>query len=105
MEMSEAFEVVIVGGSYAGLSAAMSLGRSMRRVLIVDAGEPCNQQTPFAYNLIGFDGVSPSELAKNAKAQVLNYPTIRFLTDIVTAVDQKNNHFHVQTKNSTSIRA
>lgn len=44
-------------------------------------------------------------MAKNAKAQVLNYPTIRFLTDSVKAVDKKNNQFHVQTKNNTSITA
>jgi len=62
-----------------------------RSVLIIDAGKPCNKQTPFAHNLIGFDGVPPGELAKNAKAQVLNYPTIRFLTDSVKAVDKKNN--------------
>ena len=36
------FEAIIVGGSYAGLSAAMALGRSLRDVLIIDSGLPCN---------------------------------------------------------------
>jgi uncharacterized protein (DUF1501 family) len=38
------FDVIIVGGSYAGLSAAMSLGRALRNVLIIDSGLPCNRQ-------------------------------------------------------------
>ncbi len=40
------FDVLIIGGSYASLSAAMALGRSLRNVLIIDAGSPCNEQTP-----------------------------------------------------------
>lgn len=40
------FDVIIVGGSYAGLSAAMALGRALRNVLIIDSGLPCNRQTP-----------------------------------------------------------
>ena len=40
------YEVIIIGGSFAGLSAAMSLGRSMRKVLIIDNQQPCNIQTP-----------------------------------------------------------
>ena len=39
------FDVIIMGGSYAGLSSAMALGRSLRNVLIIDCGLPCNRQT------------------------------------------------------------
>lgn len=45
MTDSNNFDVIIIGGSYAGLSAAMALGRSMRNVLIIDSGKPCNRQT------------------------------------------------------------
>jgi thioredoxin reductase len=38
------YDVIIVSGSYAGLSAAMALGRSLRNVLIIDSGQPCNKQ-------------------------------------------------------------
>lgn len=43
MKNQQSFEVIIIGGSYAGLSAAMTLGRAMRQVLIIDSGQPCNK--------------------------------------------------------------
>lgn len=76
MTASKIYDVIIVGGSYAGLSAAMALGRSMRRVLIIDSGLPCNRQTPHSHNLITHDGATPQEIAAKARAQVLNYPTV-----------------------------
>lgn len=47
MKDIKSFDAIIIGGSYAGLSAAMTLGRSLRDVLIIDSGLPCNRQTPF----------------------------------------------------------
>ncbi|WP_286827854.1 FAD-dependent oxidoreductase, partial [Maribacter sp. UBA4516] len=70
---SKIFDVIIIGGSYAGLSAAMSLGRSLRNVLIIDGGKPCNRQTPHSHNFITQDGVEPSRINELAKDQVLNY--------------------------------
>ena len=78
MKNEESFEVMIVGGSYAGLSAAMALGRSLRRVLIIDGGNPCNAQTPHSHNMITLDGVPPAEITAKAKAQVLNYETVEW---------------------------
>lgn len=37
------YEVIIIGGSYAGLAASMALGRSLRKILIIDSGMPCNR--------------------------------------------------------------
>src|SRR5690554_2049417 len=53
------YYAIIVGGRYAGLSAAMALGRSMRRVPIIDSELPCSRQTPHSHNFIAQDGVSP----------------------------------------------
>ncbi|WP_460503189.1 FAD-dependent oxidoreductase, partial [Hymenobacter agri] len=50
------FDVIIIGGSYAGLSAAMSLGRARRRVLVLDTAQPCNRQTPHSHNFLTQDG-------------------------------------------------
>lgn len=83
------FEVIIIGGSYAGLSAAMALGRSLRKVLIIDSSLPCNRQTPYSHNFITHDGEKPGEIAKMAKAEVLKYDTISFLND--TAISGENN--------------
>jgi len=49
MGKPDIFDVIVVGGSYAGLSAAMSLGRSLRKTLIIDSGTPCNIQTPHSH--------------------------------------------------------
>lgn len=89
MNLSNSYEVIIVGGSYAGLSAAMALGRSLRSVLIIDANKPCNRQTPHSHNFITQDGEAPHKIAQKAKEQVLKYDTVKFLDD--TAISGKNN--------------
>ncbi|MBB6270139.1 thioredoxin reductase [Pedobacter cryoconitis] len=96
MEKQE-FEVIIIGGSYSGLSAAMSLGRAIRKTLIIDSGAPCNQQTPQSHNFITQDGFSPAQIAKTAKDQVLAYPTVSFLNDKVVQVTGENHNFTVLT--------
>lgn len=82
MTDSNNFDVIIIGGSYAGLSAAMALGRSMRNVLIIDSGKPCNRQTPHSHNFITQDGKPPSTIAGKAKTQVLKYGTVKFHNDL-----------------------
>lgn len=63
-EMSDKkqFDVIIIGGSYAGLATAMALGRALRNVLIVDSGKPCNRQTPHSHNFLTQDGKTPKEI-------------------------------------------
>ncbi|MEL6659702.1 MAG: NAD(P)/FAD-dependent oxidoreductase [Bacteroidota bacterium] len=72
------FDIIIVGGSYSGLSAAMALGRALRNTLIIDSGLPCNRQTPHSHNFITQDGEQPAVIAEKAKAQVLKYDSVRF---------------------------
>ena len=62
MKAKNTYDVVIVGGSVAGLSAALVLGRSLRNVLVVDSGEPCNRQTPYSHSFMTRDGVPPPNL-------------------------------------------
>ncbi|MEM8569251.1 MAG: NAD(P)/FAD-dependent oxidoreductase [Bacteroidota bacterium] len=72
------YDVIIIGGSYSGMSAAMALGRSRRNALVIDAGDPCNKPTPHSHNFLTQDGVAPSEISTIAKDQVLSYPTIHW---------------------------
>ncbi|WP_139423066.1 NAD(P)/FAD-dependent oxidoreductase [Chryseobacterium mulctrae] len=72
------YEVIIIGGSYSGLSAAMALGRSLRKTLVIDNGKPCNEQTPHSHNFLTQDGKSPKEIAENARKQVSEYETVHF---------------------------
>lgn len=99
------FEVVIIGGSYAGLSAAMALGRALRNVLVIDSGKPCNAQTPHSHNFITQDGETPAAIAAKAKAQVMQYPTVQFLNDTAVAVSGDNSHFVVTTASELTIHA
>lgn len=99
------FEVIIIGGSYAGLSAAMSLGRSLRRVLIIDGGAPCNQQTPHSHNFITQDGEKPAVIAGKAKAQVLNYHTVKFLNDLAVSGRKKEDGFVITTQTGQEFTA
>lgn len=92
------FDVIIVGGSFAGLSAAMALGRAIRKVLIIDAGKPCNAQTPHSHNFLTQDGKTPAEISALAKDQVLAYPTVSLEADLVNEISGENNNFTVLTE-------
>ncbi len=91
------FEVIIIGGSYAGLSAAMALGRSLRNTLIIDANKPCNRQTPHAHNFLTQDGSTPKEISEIAKAQVATYDNIKFYDGVAVDAKRSNGKFEVST--------
>ncbi|QKZ12195.1 NAD(P)/FAD-dependent oxidoreductase [Spirosoma sp. KUDC1026] len=91
------YDVIIVGGSAAGLSAAMLLGRSLRNVLIIDGDKPCNRQTPHSHGFLTRDGETPAQLIAIAKEQALAYPTVTFQTDLVTDASQTASGFAIQT--------
>jgi len=99
------YEVVIVGGSYAGLSAGMSLGRALRNVLIIDNGKPCNAQTPHSHNFLTQDGATPAAIAEIARRQVSAYPTVRMLAARVVAVEGANNNFTVHSDTNQTFSA
>ncbi len=105
MEEQNEFEVIIIGGSYAGLSAAMALGRSLRKVLIIDSGKPCNRQTPNSHNFLTRDGENPANLNAIAKAQVLNYPTIKFLNGKAVNASRTTNGFSIAIENGTIFKS
>ncbi|MEN5084905.1 NAD(P)/FAD-dependent oxidoreductase [Sphingobacterium faecium] len=86
MKKVEIYDVTIIGGSYAGLSAAMALGRSLRNVLIIDSGIPCNRQTPYSHNFLTQDGKTPLEIATLGKEQVAQYETVQFYEEQVINV-------------------
>lgn len=102
MTDSKKFEAIIIGGSYAGLSAAMSLGRALRNVLIIDSGLPCNRQTPHSHNFITQDGKTPGEISEKAKSQVLKYPTVKFHNDLAVSGKKTDSGFEITTKTGST---
>jgi len=99
------FDVIIIGGSYAGLSAAIALGRSLRSVLIIDAGMPCNRQTPHSHNFITHDGATPGEITQKAKADVLKYDTVSFLEDTAISGEKVKDVFTIFTQSGKEFHA
>ncbi|WP_432062437.1 NAD(P)/FAD-dependent oxidoreductase [Streptomyces sp. S1] len=70
---TEQYEVVVVGGGAAGLSAALVLGRSRRRTLVVDAGEPRNAATSHMQGVLSRDGMSPAAYLAAGREEIAAY--------------------------------
>jgi thioredoxin reductase len=96
MTEKKLFEVIIIGGSYAGLSAALALGRSLRSVLIIDSGRPCNQPTPLSHNFLTQDGVAPKIISELGKSQVLKYGTVKVVNGTATRGRWEENRFSIE---------
>ena len=88
-------DAVIIGGSYAGLSAAMQLARARRRVLIVDDGRPRNRFAARAHGFLSQDGKPGAEIAAVARAQVSAYPTAAFRMAEAVEVERIDGGFSV----------
>ncbi|CUR58541.1 Putative thioredoxin-disulfide reductase [metagenome] len=73
MNESNEYDVVVVGGGAAGLSAALVLSRARRRVAVVDAGEPRNAPAAHLQGFLGSDGRPPSDLLEAGRAEVTGY--------------------------------
>lgn len=74
--------VLIIGGGPAGLSAALNLGRSLVRVLVVDADRPRNAATLNSHGFLTRDGVPPFELRKIAREELTAYPNVEVRTRV-----------------------
>lgn len=96
------FDVIIIGGSYAGLSAAMALGRSLKRTLVIDSGRPCNQQTPHSHNFLTRDGQTPDEISTIAREQVEQYETVSFFKGTASAGEKSEAGFEIKTESGES---
>ena len=67
------WDVVVIGGGPAGLAAALMLGRSRRRVLVIDAGSPRNRFAAHMHGVLGNEGVDPADLLVRGRAEVAGY--------------------------------
>ncbi|MGO4782443.1 NAD(P)/FAD-dependent oxidoreductase [Cryobacterium sp. W22_MBD10_FK3] len=71
--LSQTFDVVIIGGGAAGLSAAVVLGRARRSVIVIDGGEPRNAPAAGVHSFLTRDGVSPAELIRLGQDEARSY--------------------------------
>lgn len=70
------FDVIVVGGSYAGMSAALQIARARRRVMVIDAGIRRNRFAASSHGFLGQDGADPAQIAAVAREQLCAYPNL-----------------------------
>ena len=99
------YDVLIIGGSYAGLAAALPLARARRKVLIIDAGKRRNRFAEYSHGFLTQDGTRASEIAQIAKQQVLAYETVDWQNGSVERVEKIEEGFAVCVDATHSITA
>lgn len=73
------YDVVVIGGGIAGMSAALILGRTRRKVLVLDGGAPRNLPAAHAHGLVTRDGAPPLELLAQARRDLEAYPNVEVI--------------------------
>ncbi|WP_336832025.1 NAD(P)/FAD-dependent oxidoreductase [Staphylococcus pseudoxylosus] len=95
------YDVIIIGGGPAGLSAALNFGRGMKRTLIIDEDKPRNRVTQLSHGFLTQDGVKPTEFKRKAKADVVNYNDVTYLEAHVEQIEKIDKEFIVKTQAQT----
>lgn len=89
------FDVIVVGGSYAGLSAATQLARARRRVLVIDAGQRRNRYANRSHGFLTQDGTEAAAIAAIGRAQLQAYPTVAWREGSATHAAAEGDGFRV----------
>ena len=89
------FDAIVIGGSYAGLSAATQLARARRRVLVIDAGRRRNRYATHSHGFLTQDGVEASVIAATGRAQLLAYPNVRWADGVAASAAAQGEGFAV----------
>lgn len=97
------YDVLIIGGGAAGLSAAVTLTRSLRKVLVVDAGQPRNAPADGAHNLLGREGIPPLELLAAGRAEAEAYGA-EIVADTAETVRREDDGFVAELGSGATVR-
>ena len=91
------YDVIVIGGSYAGMAAALQLLRARRTVLVIDAGQRRNRFASHSHGFLGQDGVDPAEIARAACEQLELYPTLEWIEATADTASGSKDAFAVTT--------
>lgn len=98
-------DVLIIGGSFAGLAAALQLGRARRRVTVLDTGLPRNRYAAHSHGLLGHDHKAPGEILGAARRQLARYKTVSLVDARAEAITGAIDDFTVATEAGATHRA
>jgi thioredoxin reductase len=98
-------DVIIIGGSFAGLAAALQLGRARRKVTVLDTGLPRNRFAGRSHGLLGHDDKPPSAILAAARQQLARYPAIKMVNARADSVSGAIDDFSVRTSDGESLKA
>lgn len=96
------FDAIVIGGSYAGLSAATQLARARRRVLVIDAGQRRNRFAHASHGFLTQDGTEAAAIAATARGQLLKYPNVRWIEGTASHAQAQGNGFIVTLADGTA---
>ena len=104
----EVFDVAIIGAGFSGLSAALLLGRYLRKTVVFDDGRTRNYTSKHVHGYLGFENSSPQEFIQKAWKDVLQYNSIKVVREKVTEVERTADNntsvfFKISTKSGQPI--
>lgn len=97
-------DVIVVGGSYAGMSAALQLLRARRSVLVIDGGQRRNRFASHSHGFLGQDGADPGAIAQSARGQLEAYPSLTWIDGQARALAGERDRFLVSLLDGSSHR-
>ncbi|MEX0828288.1 MAG: NAD(P)/FAD-dependent oxidoreductase [Haliea sp.] len=98
-------DVVIIGGSFAGLAAAMQLARARKKVLVIDTGNPRNRFARTSHGFPGQDGRTPFEIHASLRQELAAYATVTFRNAAVVSILRQAGGFQSRLADGTQITA
>ena len=96
-------DVIVIGGSYAGMAAALQLVRAHRSVLVIDAGQRRNRFASLSHGFLGQDGNDPAQIWAEARRQLMAYPTLHWVDGVASEILGQRDAFHTVTNSGERI--
>lgn len=98
-------DIIVVGGSFAGLATALQSGRARRKVTVLDTGLPRNRFAAHSHGLLGHDHKNPADILDAARAQLTRYPTVRIIKTRAASASGEKDNFAITTEDGETLRA
>lgn len=103
--MNKNFDVLVVGGGPAGLTAALTLARGGRTVLVCDDGHPRNAPAAHMQNFPAHDGTPPAEFRELIKKDLRKYENVHFNNTGVVSIEKVDQQFKIVLNDQTTLSA